>query len=227
MKEDNYLFNNKKYKILFVCLGNICRSPLAEAVMKKLVKDAGMADRFLIDSAGIIGYHEGEPADPRMRAHAILRGYRLDSISRPVRIEDFYDFDLIIGMDNRNVDDLKEMASDPNSEKKVHQMMEYATNRLYDYVPDPYYSGAEGFELVLDLLEDACRGLPVLFLLQVRITDAGVIHDLQLLDEDLLDGFHIPEGERSVLQQSVGNLRLDDLIDQLLNTFHGVFFQAA
>ena len=81
MKEANDLFNNKKYKILFVCLGNICRSPSAEAVMKKLVKDAGMEDRFLIDSAGIIGYHEGEPADPRMRAHAIRRGYRLDSIS--------------------------------------------------------------------------------------------------------------------------------------------------
>ena len=145
MKEDNYLFNNKKYKILFVCLGNICRSPSAEAVMKKLVKDAGMADRFLIDSAGIIGYHEGEPADPRMRAHAIRRGYRLDSISRPVQTQDFYDFDLIIGMDNRNVDDLKEMAPDLDSEKKVHQMMEYATNLLYDYVPDPYYSGAEGF----------------------------------------------------------------------------------
>lgn len=159
MKEANDLFNNKKYKILFVCLGNICRSPSAEAVMKKLVKDAGMEDRFLIDSAGIIGYHEGEPADPRMRAHAIRRGYRLDSISRPVRTQDFYDFDLIIGMDNRNVDDLKEMAPDLDSEKKVHQMMEYATNRLYDYVPDSYYSGAEGFELVLDLLEDACRGL--------------------------------------------------------------------
>lgn len=159
MKEANDLFNNKKYKILFVCLGNICRSPSAEAVMKKLVKDAGMEDRFLIDSAGIIGYHEGEPADPRMRTHAIRRGYRLDSISRPVRTQDFYDFDLIIGMDNRNIDDLKEKAPDLVTEQKIHQMMEYSTNGLYDYVPDPYYSGAEGFELVLDLLEDACRGL--------------------------------------------------------------------
>ena len=150
MKEANDLFNNKKYKILFVCLGNICRSPSAEAVMKKLVKDARMEDRFLIDSAGIIGYHEGEPADPRMRAHAIRRGYRLDSISRPVRTQDFYDFDLIIGMDNRNIDDLKEKAPDLVTEQKIHQMMEYSTNGLYDYVPDP---------LVLDLLEDACRGL--------------------------------------------------------------------
>ena len=149
----------KKYKILFVCLGNICRSPSAEAVMQKLVKDAGLEKNYKIDSAGIIGYHEGEGADPRMKAHAIRRGYRLDSISRPVCTEDFFDFDLIIGMDNRNVQDLKDKAPSLESMEKIHQMTEFSTNRLYDYVPDPYYSGAEGFELVLDLLEDACSGL--------------------------------------------------------------------
>lgn len=149
----------KKYKILFVCLGNICRSPSAEAVMKKLVKDAGMEARFEIDSAGIIGYHEGEPADQRMRAHAARRGYVLDSISRPVRIADFFDFDLIIGMDDKNISDLKRKAPDLESENKIHQMTQFSRNKLYDYVPDPYYSGAEGFELVLDLLEDACSGL--------------------------------------------------------------------
>lgn len=149
----------KKYKILFVCLGNICRSPSAEAVMKKLVKDAGLERKIEIDSAGIIGYHEGERADDRMRAHAARRGYRLDSLSRPVRTSDFFDFDLIIGMDNRNIDDLKRKAPDLESVGKIHQMTEYSRNKLYDYVPDPYYSGAEGFELVLDLLEDACAGL--------------------------------------------------------------------
>lgn len=149
----------KKYKILFVCLGNICRSPSAEAVMKKLVKDAGMEARFEIDSAGIIGYHEGEPADQRMRAHAARRGYVLDSISRPVRIADFFDFDLIIGMDDKNISDLKRKAPDLESENKIHRMTQFSRNKLYDYVPDPYYSGAEGFELVLDLLEDACSGL--------------------------------------------------------------------
>lgn len=149
----------KKYKILFVCLGNICRSPSAEAVMKKLVKDAGMEARFEIDSAGIIGYHEGELADQRMRAHAARRGYVLDSISRPVRIADFFDFDLIIGMDDKNISDLKRKAPDLESENKIHQMTQFSRNKLYDYVPDPYYSGAEGFELVLDLLEDACSGL--------------------------------------------------------------------
>lgn len=149
----------KKYKILFVCLGNICRSPSAEAVMKKLVKDAGMEARFEIDSAGIIGYHEGEPADQRMRAHAARRGYVLDSISRPVRIADFFDFDLIIGMDDKNISDLKRKAPDLESESKIHRMTQFSRNKLYDYVPDPYYSGEEGFELVLDLLEDACSGL--------------------------------------------------------------------
>lgn len=149
----------KEYKLLFVCLGNICRSPSAEAVMKKLVKEAGLADRIVVDSAGLISYHEGEQADPRMRAHAARRGYVLDSISRPVRLSDFYDFDLIIGMDNRNVDELKHRAPDLDTMAKVHQMTEFSRNRLYDYVPDPYYSGAEGFELVLDLLEDACAGL--------------------------------------------------------------------
>ena len=151
--------NKKKYRILFVCLGNICRSPSAEAVMKKLVKDAGLERRIEIDSAGIIGYHEGEPADDRMRAHAARRGYRLDSISRPVRTSDFFDFDLIIGMDNRNIDDLRQKAPDLESVGKIHQMTEFSRNKLYDHVPDPYYSGAEGFELVLDLLEDACAGL--------------------------------------------------------------------
>ena len=152
----------EKYKILFVCLGNICRSPSAEAVMKKLVHDAGLDDRIKVDSAGIIGYHAGEKgdrADSRMRTHAARRGYVLDSISRPVCTEDFFDFDLIIGMDHRNIDDLKRKAPDLESVEKIHQMTEYSRNKLYDHVPDPYYSGAEGFELVLDLLEDACAGL--------------------------------------------------------------------
>lgn len=149
----------EKIRLLFVCLGNICRSPSAEAVMKKLARQAGLDNRLEIDSAGLIGYHEGEQADPRMRAHAARRGYVLDSISRPVRPVDFYDFDLIIGMDDRNVEELKRRAPDLETAAKVRQMTEFSRHKLYDYVPDPYYSGAEGFELVLDLLEDACGGL--------------------------------------------------------------------
>ena len=127
--------------------------------MKKKIRDAGLADRIEVDSAGIANYHEGERADPRMRAHAARRGYCLESISRPVRPWDFQSFDLIIGMDDRNIDDLKRIAPDVDSEKKICRMMDFSRDKLYDYVPDPYYSGAEGFELVLDLLEEACDGL--------------------------------------------------------------------
>ena len=149
----------EKVRLLFVCLGNICRSPSAEAVMKRLVKDAGLGDRIEIDSAGIAGYHEGDRADSRMRAHAARRGYSLDSISRPVRQWDFHDFDLIIGMDDQNIQDLKKLAPDLESSSKIHRMSEYLSTHTYDHIPDPYYGGAEGFELVLDLLEDACTGL--------------------------------------------------------------------
>lgn len=149
----------EKIRLLFVCLGNICRSPSAEAVMKKLVKQAGLEEHIEIDSAGLIDYHAGEQADSRMRAHAARRGYVLDSISRPVRPADFYDFDLLIGMDNRNVEELKRLAPDLETAGKVRQMTEFSRHKCYDYVPDPYYSGAEGFELVLDLLEDASEGL--------------------------------------------------------------------
>ena len=155
----NMLQTKGKTKILFVCLGNICRSSSAEGVMKQLIEQAGREDEFIIDSAGILSYHQGELPDSRMRAHAARRGYDLTHRSRPVCTEDFFDFDLIIGMDNRNIDDLKRKAPDLESVEKIHQMTEYSRNKLYDHVPDPYYSGAEGFELVLDLLEDACAGL--------------------------------------------------------------------
>lgn len=147
-------------KILFVCLGNICRSSSAEGVMLRLVKEAGLENLFEIDSAGILSYHQGELPDPRMRAHAARRGYQLLHRSRPVRTEDFYHFDLIIGMDDRNIDDLKERAPSPAEWEKIHRMTEFCTRFAHaDHVPDPYYGGAEGFEYVLDILEDACAGL--------------------------------------------------------------------
>lgn len=146
-------------KILFVCLGNICRSATAEGVMLHLLKEAGLESEYLIDSAGICNYHQGERADSRMRAHALRRGYDLLSLSRPVKSDDFDKFDLIIGMDDRNIDDLKEIAPSADDLKKIHRMTDYCTFHADDYVPDPYYGGAEGFEHVLDLLEDACAGL--------------------------------------------------------------------
>ena len=146
-------------KILFVCLGNICRSPMAEAIMNKLVDEQGSGDRFLIDSAGLISYHEGEGSDPRMKQHASRHGYRLTHISRPVRPSDFDDFDIIIGMDDSNYDRLRRMALTLEAEAKVHRMTDYCTRHVIDHVPDPYYGGAQGFENVIEILEDACAGL--------------------------------------------------------------------
>ena len=149
-----------KTKILFVCLGNICRSPSAEAVMKAIVKNAGMADSFEIDSAGIIGYHAGEPADQRMQRHALQRDIHLTSISRAVKSPgDFEYFDYIIGMDDQNMSDLFERCPSEDYSTKISKMTDYCTSHSNTSVPDPYYGGAAGFELVLDILEDACQGL--------------------------------------------------------------------
>jgi protein-tyrosine phosphatase len=148
-----------KIKVLFVCYGNICRSPSAEAVFNGYIKNKNSEKRFFVDSAGIIDYHEGEPADPRMQIHAKKRGYNLTSVSRPVKPEDFDKFDYIIGMDNGNVFDLKDIARSNNKdENKIFLMTQFSKRYNYDGVPDPYYGGEEGFELVLDLLEDAVEG---------------------------------------------------------------------
>lgn len=146
-------------KILFVCLGNICRSSSAEEVMRTYVKRAGLEEKIEVDSAGILSYHKGELPDERMRAHAIRRGYNLTHRSRPVLTEDFYNFDLIIGMDDRNISDLQEKAPDLDTVRKIFRMTDFCRNKVVDYVPDPYYGGAQGFENVLDILEDACEGL--------------------------------------------------------------------
>ena len=149
-----------KTKILFVCLGNICRSPSAEAVMKAMIEKKGMSDYFEIDSAGTLAYHKGEKADLRMRQHASKRGYNLTSLSRPVNPEkDFKYFDMIIGMDDRNIRDLNQLALDEKSRKKIYKMTDFAQNMTMSVVPDPYYGGDAGFELVLDILEDSCEGL--------------------------------------------------------------------
>ncbi len=149
-----------KTKILFVCLGNICRSPSAEAVMNSLIKTKAIEDQFEIDSAGITGYHAGEPADQRMQRHALQRNITLTSISRPVKSpDDFEYFDYIIGMDEQNMADLEYLAPDENSRKKLSKMTDYCSTHSHNSVPDPYYGGASGFELVLDILEDACQGL--------------------------------------------------------------------
>lgn len=146
-------------KILFVCLGNICRSPMAEAVMRKLVKDRGLETEFELDSAGLISYHEGEGADPRMKSHAYRHGYNLTHISRPVKELDFEVFDLIVGMDDSNWDRLHRLAPTVEAEEKIVRMTDYCRTHVIDHVPDPYYGGAQGFENVIEILEDACEGL--------------------------------------------------------------------
>jgi len=146
-------------RILFVCHGNICRSPAAEGIFKKKVHEHGLEAEFLIDSAGTHGYHEGDLPDYRMRDHASQRGYQLTSRSRPIKKADFGKFDLIIGMDDNNLYNLKRVAPDRESQQKIRLMTDYCLNYMNNNVPDPYYGGPSGFENVLDLLEDACEGL--------------------------------------------------------------------
>jgi len=132
---------------------------MAEAIMRKLVSERGLDADFQIDSAGLISYHEGEASDPRMREHAYRHGYRLTHISRPVRQGDFDNFDYIIGMDDSNYDKLRHLAPTLEAEAKVSRMTDYCTVHVIDHVPDPYYGGAQGFENVIEILEDACAGL--------------------------------------------------------------------
>ena len=148
-----------KKRILFICLGNICRSPMAETIMQRIVDEQGLTQDYEIDSAGLISYHEGEGADPRMCSHAARRGYRITHLSRPIRTSDFRRFDLIIGMDDANIDTLRRLSPDLGTDAKIHQISEFFVNVQADHVPDPYYGGSQGFEHVIDLLEDACQGL--------------------------------------------------------------------
>jgi len=148
--------NTHKKHILFVCLGNICRSPAAEGVMRKLSE--GMP--IEIDSAGTAGYHIGELPDARMRSHAARRGYSLTHRARQFDPDkDFERFDMILAMDNANMRDLRSMDKKKQYGHKLTMMTDYARALPVTEVPDPYYGGPEGFDHVLDILEDACAGL--------------------------------------------------------------------
>jgi protein-tyrosine phosphatase len=138
-------------------MGNICRSPAAEGVFRRLVADAGLDELFEIDSAGTHSYHVGHPADERMRRVAASRGYQLDSIARTLVAEDFERFNLIITMDEDNYD--AAMALSPGHGARVVPMVEYCEIKQVDEVPDPYYGGEEGFHEVIDILEDACYSM--------------------------------------------------------------------
>ena len=147
-----------KSSVLFVCMGNICRSPTAEGVFRHLVEQEGLSDRIEIDSAGTHAYHVNEPADRRASAAAARRGYSLEGIrARRVEEADFSRFDYIIAMDRDNLAVLEGQIS-AEHDTSLHLFLEFAQSSG-DEVPDPYYGGASGFERVLDLVEDASRGL--------------------------------------------------------------------
>jgi protein-tyrosine phosphatase len=149
-------------RILFVCLGNICRSPTAEGAMRKLVSEAGLREEIELDSAGTGAWHVGEQADARARAAARERGIDLDSVARQVRAADFERFDLILAMDGSNQHALRQLAPDEGAREKVRLLREFdpAGTGLHDLdVPDPYYDSQRGFEIVLDQVQAACEGL--------------------------------------------------------------------
>jgi protein-tyrosine phosphatase len=145
-------------RILFVCLGNICRSPTAEGVMRGLVADAGLDSDVEIESAGTGGWHVGHPPDERATSAAAARGIELSGEARKVAAADFDAFDLIVAMDRSNRDALLEMAPHDAARKRVFLLREFGEGAEMD-VPDPYYGGADGFEEVLDIVERSCAAL--------------------------------------------------------------------
>ena len=147
-------------KVLFVCLGNICRSPAAEGVFRHLFEQKGLEHHYVIDSAGTYGGHAGDLPDQRMRVHAIRRGYNLTHRSRRITSGEIEDWDVIVAMDKNNIYALQSLCATVEETRKIVPMAAFLRCHPHnDYVPDPYYEGSQGFELVLDLLEDACAGL--------------------------------------------------------------------
>ena len=149
-------------RVLFVCLGNICRSPTAEGAMRALVREEGLQDSIELDSAGTGNWHVGSPPDPRAIAAARARGVALEGFARTVRREDFDDFDLVLAMDRSNMRELRRLAPGGQALAKVRLLREFdpASAGAEDLdVPDPYHGAAGGFDEVLDLVQAACRGL--------------------------------------------------------------------
>lgn len=147
------------YRILFVCTGNICRSPTAEAVARQRIEAAGLADLIMVDSAGTHGYHVGEPPDPRTLLAASRRGYDLSSLrARQLESDDFQRFDLLLAMDRGHLEIMQRKAP-PVYRNRLKLFLSYAPSSGYEDMPDPYYGGDAGFETVLDLCESAVDGL--------------------------------------------------------------------
>tara|TARA_Y100001968_G_scaffold7184_1_gene6171 strand:+ start:141 stop:614 length:474 start_codon:yes stop_codon:yes gene_type:complete len=148
-------------KVLFVCLGNICRSPAAEGIFKQKIKDKDIENLFFVDSAGTGSWHVGNLADSRMRETALSRGVELTSRSRQIEANDLYEFDHILVMDKDNLHAVKSLSRDQLNpvNSKIKLILSYSKDSKFDEVPDPYYGGQNGFEKVLDLLDNAIDGL--------------------------------------------------------------------
>lgn len=144
-------------RVLFVCLGNICRSPTGEGVFRSYLAEHGLDGEIGVDSAGTGAWHVGETADPRMRASAETRGYRLDSIARQVVSEELVEWDLVVAMDQSNLRQLKHL--DGGAGASIHLLSEFLPPGSPRDVPDPYYGGAAGFDRVIDLIESACPSI--------------------------------------------------------------------
>ncbi len=147
------------YKLLFVCLGNICRSPSAENIMNHLIKEAGLEAQIYCDSAGTSGYHVGEKPDRRMTMAANARGIEMKGRSRQFDRYDLEEFDLVLAMDRSNYQGIVALDTAGKYEHKVKMMCSYCREHSDQEVPDPYYGGADGFDYVIRLLMDACEGL--------------------------------------------------------------------
>jgi len=151
----------KRLSVLFVCLGNICRSPAAEAIFLDLIDQKGLKDRFIVDSAGTGSWHVGKKADYRMREAAIQRNINILSRARKIDETDFEKFNFIIAMDNSNFDNILKMKNRLNSTTdyaKILKMQDFSSEFQEKEVPDPYFGGEEGFQYVLDILSDSVRG---------------------------------------------------------------------
>ncbi|GHB95053.1 low molecular weight protein-tyrosine-phosphatase [Cerasicoccus arenae] len=145
--------------ILFLCMGNICRSPAAHCVFQFLVDEAGLSEAFHIDSAGTIGYNEGSPPDHRMQAAMRQRDIPVIGHSRPLTSRDLKEFDLVLAMDRANLADARLLATNDQQLEKIQLFANFCTNHNLTEVPDPYYGGRHGFDHVMDIVEDGCAGL--------------------------------------------------------------------
>lgn len=145
-------------RVLFVCMGNICRSPAAEIIFHQKVRAATRAAEFLIDSAGTIGMHQGNPPDQRMRQQLQQRGYEIFGSARKIQADDLALFDYILVMDDANERDVRTMDRQNRNAHKIRKLTDFCTQHHVKEVPDPYYGGEQGFAHVIDLIEDACTG---------------------------------------------------------------------